>query len=220
MSASEARGGLPIERVRLCIGPLLRDLYIKPLIPVLYHDHPEIELELLPIIPPGEVQGELDRGLLDLVVYTIGRSADGWPNTKVICDVSIVMIGAPGTGARLASGDVVIDDLRFILPGTGRLGERWIERQLASLGIRPRHDVAYLDVPDAIPAMVAQGLGVSVLMHEHVAQEIADGRVEIVGPPLPSMRRIMTRSPQAGPAVQLVADYLIAAFNKAVAVPA
>ena len=213
--ADDARGGHRKQRVRLCIGPLLRDLYLKPLLPSLYRDHPEIELELLPIIPLGEVQGELDRGRVDLVVYTIGRPADGWPNTTLVCDVAIVMIGAPGTGARVAAGEISIEDLPFILPGTGRLGERWIERQLAALSIKPRQNIVYLDFPDVIPDMVAQGLGVSVLMREQVEQQLADGRLEIFGPAMPSMRRVITRSMQAGSAARLVEDYLVAAFERA-----
>jgi DNA-binding transcriptional LysR family regulator len=214
----EAQGAQRRRRVRLCIGPLLRDVYLKPLLPILYRDHPEIELDLVPIIPLDEVQAQLDRGRVDLVVYTIGRSPDSWPNSRILLVVPTVMIGTPGIGARLASGEVTIEDLPFILPGTNRLSEHWIERQLGLLGISPRHRITYLDFPDVIQDMVTRGQGVTVLMREQVARAIDEGLLETFGPTFPPMHRVIARSPLAGPAARIVEDRLVAAIGKAATV--
>lgn len=206
--ANRGDGAAPKQRVRLCIGPMLRDLYLKPMMPKLYRDHPEIDLELAPLIPLPDVGEALDKGRVDLVVYTIGRPMEAWPNARLIGEVPVVMVGPPGTGARIASGAVQIEDLPLILPSASGLSENWIERQLAARGIRTRQRVVYLDFPDVIRDMVAQGLGVSVLMLEQVAAAIAQGRLELFGPALPTMRRVIMRSPQAGPAARIVEDCL------------
>jgi DNA-binding transcriptional LysR family regulator len=203
------------RRVRLCIGPLLRDRYLKPLLPRLYRDHPEIELELVPVIPHGDVQAALDKRQIDLIVITVGRIAEGWANVRLIGQIPTVMVGPPGIRAQLEARVMEIADLPFILPATGNLSEHWTEGQLRRLGYELRQPVVYLDFPDVIQEMVAAGQGISVLMREQVAQDIANGRLEVCGPDFPPMQRVIARGQGAGAAVQLVEDYLVAALGSA-----
>lgn len=205
------------QRVRLCIGPMLRDIYLKPILPDLYRDHPDIELDLVPIIPLDDIQSQLDKGRVDLIVYTIGRSVDAWPNVRLVGQVPLVMVGPPGIGQRLARGDVSMDDLPYILPSSNRLSEHWIERQLALQGIKPSRPIIYLDFPDVIQDMVANHLGVSVLMQEQVERAVREGQLEIFGPALPTMQRVILRSPLAQPAATQVEAYLMRSLQGATA---
>jgi DNA-binding transcriptional LysR family regulator len=203
------------HRVRLCIGPLLRDRYLKPLLPRLYRDHPEIEIELVPVIPLADVAAALDKGQADLVVYTVGRPVEGWPNVRRIGTIPTTMIGPPGMAARIAAGEARIAELPFILPATANLSEHWIERQLRGLGFELRQSIVYLDFPDVIQEMVADGQGVSVLMEEQVLDSLASGRLERIGPDFPPMQRIIARSPQGGRAARIVEEALAAALGEA-----
>lgn len=198
--------------VRLCIGPRLRDAYLKPILPRLYREHPEIELELIAPMARADVQLALEDGGIDLLVYSVGEPMASWPNIRLVCDVPTVIIAAPGTQARLASGTLALDDLTFILPATANLSENWIERQLDRLGYRSKHAPRYSEFADVVEQMVADGLGISVLMQEQVAASIAEGRVEMLPLPFPPMRRITARARTAPAAARVVEDYLIAAF--------
>jgi LysR family hydrogen peroxide-inducible transcriptional activator len=219
LSTSRAmRADAPVERtervrVRLCIGPRLRDVYLKPILPRLYREHPEIELDMVPLLARGEVQSALEEGAIDLVVYSVGEPIASWPNLRLVCDVPTVLIAAPGTGARLQSGAVMLAELAFILPPTANLSEHWLERQLDRLGYRSNLPVRYVDFTDVIEQMVADGAGISVLMHEQVAAAIAAGRIEALPLPFPPMRRVTARSRAAPLEARIVEDYLIQAFG-------
>jgi DNA-binding transcriptional LysR family regulator len=202
------------QRIRLSIGPHLRDTYLKPLLPRLYREQPEISLELLPVIPGTKVQAALDEGEVDLIVYTIAKASEGLFEARAIAEVPTVLVGPPGIRASLEAGTVAMEYLTFILPAPEHLFAEWIERQLHVLGCTPRQKILHIEFPDVIQQMVEDGQGVSILMLEQVAASLAAGRLEIFGPSLPAMQRVIARSRSAPEAARLVEDYMVEAFQE------
>lgn len=202
------------ERVRLSIGPRLRDVYYKPVLPRIYRQHPRIRIELMPVIPLPDIQAALDQGRVDLVVYTVGHMGEPWPNVRLVTDVPTVMVGPAGSRARLRAGTESLEDMRFILPTIANVSEQWIETQLQILGLNPRKPVLYLEFTDVIQEMVEDGQGVTVLMYEQVASSIAQGRLEVIGPGFPPMKRFIARSDTAPAAARVIEDHLMTSFTE------
>jgi len=183
--------------IRLSIGNRSRDTYLKPLLAHLYTALPTVELEVVPAVPLAQVASALEKREIDLLLYTIGRPPLRLPHVHVLGSVPILMVAAPAMAARIEAGALLLDDLDFILPDLGALADQWLERQIAQAGIRPRRPVRTIAFADVIQTMVEDGLGVTILMEEQVAEAIAAGRLVRFGPELEPMRRIMARSPRA-----------------------
>ncbi len=66
-------------RIRVSVGPRLREVYLKPLPPSLYAEHPTIEIELAPVIPMRDIPAALEEGDIDLLLCTVGRVFDSIP---------------------------------------------------------------------------------------------------------------------------------------------
>ena len=199
--------------VRICIGPRVLELYLKPMLPKLYLDFPGLSIDLIPQLHPNEVRSALERGRLDLAIYTLNDHPDGWRNGKTVCDVIVVMTGPPGTRQKLVSGAATTDDLQFILPTMGRESEIRLEQSLNELGIRPRKPIIFLEFADVIQKMVEDGQGVTMLTYEQLAGGIAAGRLEIFGPTLPSLKRVIARSDHAPHAARVIEERLISAMS-------
>ena len=199
--------------VRICIGPRVLELYLKPMLPSLYLDFPGLSIDLVPQVGQVDVRAALQRGRLDLAVYTLGEVPGGWPNCRSVCEVMVVMAGPSGTRQKLASGAVTMDDLQFILPTVGKTSENRLEQRLLELGVRPRKPIIFLEFADVIQKMVEDGQGVTMLTYEQLASGIAAGRLEIFGPKLHSLTRIIGRSDDAPHAARVIEERLIKAMS-------
>ncbi|OJW73909.1 MAG: hypothetical protein BGO57_02050 [Sphingomonadales bacterium 63-6] len=207
------------QRVRLCIGPRLRDVYLKPALPRLYREHPEIELELMSLIPTDEVLNEFDRKRIDLVVYSMPGVIASWPNVRHIGEAPVVAVAEPGTQARLDAGDLRLDDLNFIIHSSKAQPELWVERQLRNRGIKPTKPHLYVGFADIVQQMVEDGQGVALLFYEQVAESVARGRLEILNIDIPPLQRVIARASSAAPAARIVEDFLAAALQEIPSLP-
>ncbi|MBN8829327.1 MAG: LysR family transcriptional regulator [Sphingomonadales bacterium] len=196
-------------RIRLSIGSRSRDIYLKPLLARLYTELPHIELDISPALPLAQIASALEKREIDLLLYTVGRPPLRLPNIHLLENVPITMVASPETAARLECGMIRPEDLQFILPDMSTLSDHWLERQLTLAGMRPHRPIRYLGFSDVIQTMVEEGMGVSILMEEQVADALAAGRLVRFGPPMEPMRRIMARSPLAPRAAEALERLLI-----------
>jgi LysR family transcriptional regulator, low CO2-responsive transcriptional regulator len=203
-------------RIRVSIGPRLREVYLKPLLSRLYADHPNIEIELMPVLPMREIQSALQKGAVDLMVYHVGRPLDGIPNVQLIRDVPIVLVGSPTVAESIRNGERTIEDIPIILPHNASVSEQWLERQLAVVGIHPRAPIRYVEFSDVIQSMVEGGSGASILMTEQVKEALNAGRLVALGPELPPMKRIIVRAQTAPREAELLEKKLVAALRAVV----
>lgn len=196
-------------RIRIAVGPRLREVYLKPLLPRLYAEHPTIEIELAPNMSMHDIPAALEKGDIDLLLYTVGRVPENIPNVQLIRDVPIVMVGSPELAARLRSEELAIEDVSFILPNNGVISEQWLERQLSEAGILPRGPIRYIEFSDVIQSMVENGFGVSILMLEQVKDALQEGRLVAFGPNLTPMKRIVARAPSAPRGTEVIEQRLV-----------
>jgi len=203
-------------RIRLSVGPRLREVYLKPLLSRLYAEHPDIEIELMPVLPMREVPAALEKGTVDLLLYHVGRLPDGIPNVQMVRDVPIVLVGSPAIAESIRKGERTLDDIPIILPHNATVSEQWLERQLGVVGIVPRAPIRYVEFFDVIQSMIEGGFGASILMTEQVKDALNAGRLVALGPELPPMKRIVVRAKKAPREAELLEKKLVAALRAVV----
>lgn len=200
-------------RIRVSVGPRLREVYLKPLLPRLYAEHPTIEIELAPVMPMRDVSAALAKGEIDLLLYTVGRVPENIPNVQLIRDVPIVIVASPGLAARVRSGELAIEDVAFTLPNNGVISEHWLERQLSEAGILPNNPIRYIEFSDVIQSMVESGFGATILMLEQVKDALHEGRLVALDPNLTPMKRIIARAPSAPRGTEVIEQSLVRALR-------
>lgn len=200
-------------RIRVSVGSRLREVYLKPLLPQLYAEHPAIEIELAPVMPMRDVPAALEKGDIDLLFYTVSRVPDNIPNVRLIRDVPIVIVTSPELADRVRSGAMAIEDVSFILPNNGVITEQWLERQLNEAGILPNGPIRYIEFSDVIQSMVESGFGASILMLEQVKEALRGGQLVALGPNLAPMKRIVARAPSAPRGTEVLEKSLVRALR-------
>lgn len=203
------------RRLRISVGPRLRDLFLKPLLPRFYAEHPAVEVEIAPAMPMRAILTAMNRGDIDLMLHTVGGLPDGLGSISHIRDVPIALVAAPDIADAIARGERPLEDQPFILPDNGVSPDLWFERQLAAIGVVPRLPVRYVEFFDVLQTMAEQGVGISILMLEQVDEAIHAGRLVRLDPALPAMRRVLVRSPRARRGTDLLETSLIAALRAA-----
>lgn len=199
--------------IKLSLGNHLREINLRPMMPKLYHDFPGVEIELYPLIHWDQISGAIEKGTVDLAVFTIPSDMTPAPDALPISDVQMVMAAAPGTRARLASGACTLDDLQYVFPIRRALGERFADQMLDSLGITPRIPPLFVEFVDVLLGMVEQDEGVGAIQAYLAADRIADGRVEVLEVPMRPLRRMIVRSRRAPPVAKTIEDILITALR-------
>ncbi|MBO9576928.1 MAG: LysR family transcriptional regulator [Sphingobium sp.] len=221
MRGSRARIGSDGRvRIRLSVGPRTREVYLKPLLPRIYADHPNIEIELVPVLPIKEVPAALAKNEIDLLVYTVGAVPHSIPNVHLIADLPVDIVVSPDLAARLENGRLRIENVPFILPCNSLIYDNWLERQLVAAGIHNTQPIRYVEFPDILQAMIETGAGASVLMHEQVEEALVAGRLVALTPKLDSMKRILIRAPGAPRETAMLEQDLLHALLPAVPTPA
>jgi molybdate transport repressor ModE-like protein len=200
-------------RIRVSLGPRLREVYLKPLLPSLYAEHPAIEIELAPVLSLRDIPTGLEKGEVDLLLYTVGQMPEDVPNVRLIRDVPIMIVASPQLAARVLGGELAIEDVPFILPHNVVIADRWLERQLNEAGVLPRAPIRYIEFSDVIQTMVESGFGASILMREQVKDALDDGQLVAIGPNLTPMKRIIARAPSAPRGTEVLEQSLVRALR-------
>jgi DNA-binding transcriptional LysR family regulator len=193
--------------IRISMGPYLRAAYLKPLVPRLAREYPDVEIDVQPMHWATDAVRLIESGALDLALYENPPQGPVQPDAKVY-DFPLVLVGAPGTRARLSAGELTLDDCQFLFPLTRDYGERWAERRLRDVGINPRVDLLFVEFADILAQMVEAGQGIGYLTYQSVADRIADGRLEALSPLIEPMRRVITLSATAPDVTRVIERWL------------
>jgi len=204
------------ERVRIVIGPFLRDLYLKPLIGAIYRKFPGIDIDLLPVVPWPEALKRMEEGEVDLVLYSLADPEQASPRATKVCDVPVAFVVSPKTKAALRSGAMRLDDLEFLIP-TRRdmVAERWVLQMIKDLGITPTKPPRYLDNGEMVLKIAKDGLGAAYLMLESAMAGIERGEIAALDLPLKPMSRMLALAPGANEAAQFIRDELVMIMRQA-----
>jgi len=199
--------------VKISLGTHLREIFLRPFLPKIYHDHPGVEIEISSILLSTQIEQAMESRAVDLAVFALSNDAPVPAGARLICDVQMALIGAPGTRARLATGACRLEDLQYIFPIRRSLGRRLTTQMLDRLGITPRIPPLYVEFVDVLMGMVEQGEGVGAIQTYLAADRVADGRVEVLDVALPSVRRMIIRSPHAPPVARDMERILLHALR-------
>jgi DNA-binding transcriptional LysR family regulator len=195
-------------RLRLSVGPYLREVYLRPLLPRLYRDFPDIEIELHPLTCPTEAMRLIAKGELDLAVYSVRSSAEAPPHARPVCELPLVMVAPPGTRARLSAEECRLEDFQYLFPGSRDFAASWAKKVLRELGLKPRVPPLFIEFVDVLADMVEDGRGIGHLMVHAVEDRIAAGRLEALDVPFTPMLRVVSRSPRAPEVARAVEEVL------------
>ncbi len=192
----------------ISVGPYLRENYVRKIIPRIYREYPNVEVDLQPLGSPTDITRQIESGEIDLAVYAESTQTEQQPHTRQVCELDTVMIAPAGTRARLAAGECSLEDFRFIFPGHRNIGGRWARQRLRAMNVTPRLPTMFIEFIDALAQMVEDGQGIGPTMKYAVAESIAAGRVDALDIPLPPIRRLIARSPNAPEVAKAIEDML------------
>jgi len=204
------------ERVRIVIGPFLRDIYLKPLIGSIYRKFPGIDIDLLPAMPWAEALKRLEDDEVDLVLYSLANLDQTSRHATKVCDVPVVFVVSPQTKAALQSGTMKLEELEFVIPTRpDMVAERWVLQMIQDLGISPANPPRYLDNSDMVLKIAKDGLGAAYLMLESAKAEIERGEIAALDLPLKPMSRMLAVAPGANKAARFIRDELVTIMHQA-----
>lgn len=179
----------PAGLVRLGLPGTIGQILAVPLIRAVRARHPRIELRVAEAMS-GFVQDWLEAGRIDIAVLYEEAAGRGI-RTERLLEEELVVIGAPARAAEMPQGALPLAAaLRagLILPGEGHGLRALLEAQAAVLG-QPLATLIDVDSYQSIKALVAEGMGWSILPRNAVASEAARGALRIWPIRDPQLRR-------------------------------
>lgn len=194
--------------VRIFAGPHIADRMLRQGLPGFHRAHPEIALRIFSEIAADAALEMLQRGELDLVVFTAGAAAlpsDAEVLAEVPCHVVAHRLLAGE--ARLTPAEVAA--LPFVMPLEGGPGARWVEKALAELGIKPCNVVVRTQYLDVQLRMVEDGEAAALLFRESVQASPVAAELRRLSPDAHGLRRAMTlRRGDERPELKAVARFV------------
>lgn len=199
--------------LRISAGPMVRELCLRPLLAKIYREHPEIDIELHPMVMAADAHRMVDSGELDLAIHDVPESADAASAHHATFILPLALIAQPGTQDRLTRRDCTMDDFQFVFPTErNRATEKWAYRCLHSLNLKPKHPPHFIDYTDVIVKLVQSGPSIGYLMAEAVRADIDAGHVELLDHRPAPMHRYVSLSRHAPPVAREINDMLCEAL--------
>jgi DNA-binding transcriptional LysR family regulator len=199
--------------LRISAGPMVRELCLRPLMAKIYRAHPEIEIELHPMLMSADALRMVDGGELDLAIHDAPEGADATSPDHATFVLPLALIAQPGTQDRLSRGDCTLDDFQFIFPTErNRATEKWAHKCLHNLNLKPKHPPHFIDYTDVIVKLVQSGPSIGYLMADAVRADIDAGRVESLDQAPAPMHRYVSLSRHAPPVAREIENMLCKAL--------
>jgi DNA-binding transcriptional LysR family regulator len=127
----------------------------------------------------------------------------------VVTRVSCSVYGAPESDPKLARRAVDLAQMPFIMPPKHYPLSRWLEAQLASIGVKSRNIVARPPYMEVVLQMVIAGRGVAILFDEHSSEYVERGELRVLRTmPVPAFRVMLlgrrALRPEMAPALRFL----------------
>jgi len=199
--------------LRISAGPMVRELCLRPLLAKIYRDHPEIDIELHPMMMAADALRMVESGEIDLAIHDVPESVEADSPGRAAYILPLALVAQPGTQDRLSRDDCTLDDFQFIFPTErNRATEKWAYRCLNSLNLKPKHPPHFIDYTDVIVKLVQSGPSIGYLMADTVKAEIDAGRVELLDHRPAPMHRYVSLSRHAPPVAREINSMLCEAL--------
>jgi DNA-binding transcriptional LysR family regulator len=193
--------------LRLFAGQHIFDRMLRAGLPGFHRLHPGIALDIVSDLASEEVPTLMDRGELDLAVFT-ATGAHIPQDAEVLGEVPCAV-----AASRRLVGDAVLTPqqiarLPFVLPLPGTPAARWVEAALAGLGLEPRAIAARTQFLDVQQAMVEAGEAAALLFREAVDASPARRELRLLSPEVGGLLRALVIRRGAAPQAEAVADFV------------
>jgi DNA-binding transcriptional LysR family regulator len=195
-------------RLRVFVGHHIFSRVLRAALPAFHRDHRAISLDVVTESSSESVGSLIDRGELDAAVFT----APSWSlplNAEVLREIPCVVAASRRLvgDAELTAGEIA--ELPFALPLETAPAARWVEAELAKLGIVPRNVLARTPFLDVQLKMVEDGMAAALLFSEDVAGSPAGHELRRLTTDLPGFQRVLvTRRGERRPEALAVAAFL------------
>lgn len=179
----------PAGLVRLGLPGTVGQILAVPLIRAVRARHPRIELRVAEAMS-GFVRDWLKEGRIDIAVLYEDAAGPGLSAERLL-EEELVVVGAPARAAGMPDGSLPLAralQADLILPGEGHGLRALLEREAAALG-QSLATVIDVDSYQNIKALVAGGMGWSILPRNAVAAEAAQGTLRLWPVCEPPLRR-------------------------------
>ncbi len=205
---TESFGARKIQ-LTVMAGPILLDTCIRPQLPSFCREHPDINLEFVPLHPSKDPIQLLNSGDIDLAVYTGDRAQDLRVESEEVTTVGCSIYASSDLARQAREEGSQLDDLPWVMPPKNFSPTQFMWRFLREAGVHPRNIIARTQFPDVATRMVLCGYAVAVLFDDLAATGLAAGRIARIGPALPEIPRMLVIGARARQsACQPVVDLL------------
>jgi DNA-binding transcriptional LysR family regulator len=206
--ADRSPGAGGAVRLRVYVGHHIFSRVLRAALPAFHRDHRAISLDVVTESSSESVASLIERGELDAAVFT----APSWSlplNAEVLREVPCVVAASR---KLVGDGEPTVQQiaaLPFVLPLETAPAARWVEAELARLGIVPRNVVARTPFLDVQLSMVEDGAAAALLFSEDVAGSALGEELRRLTVDVPGFQRVLiTRQGERRPEALAVAAFL------------
>ena len=177
--------------VRIFAGPHIADRMLRPALPGFHRAHPEIALRISSELAADAALEMLQRGELDLVVFTAGAAAVP-SDAEVLAEVPCHIVAHRRLAGEQTLSPQEVGRLPFVMPLEGGPGARWVDKALTELGIKPCNVVVRTQYLDVQQQMVEAGEAAALLFSESIQASRVAADLRRLSPDAHGLRRAMT----------------------------
>jgi DNA-binding transcriptional LysR family regulator len=194
--------------LKVFVGHLIFTRRMRDVLPAFHRDHPAIALDVITELSSELVGPLIDRGELDAAVF----SAPAWSlplNAEVISEMPCQVVAHRHLAGEGPLDAKAIGALPFVLPVESAPAARWIETELARLGVVPRKVVARTPFLDVQQKMVEDGVAAAMLFREDIDASALGDDLRRLSPDVTGFQRaVVTRRGERRPEALTVAAFL------------
>jgi LysR family transcriptional regulator, low CO2-responsive transcriptional regulator len=173
--------------LRVFIGGHLLEDFVRPLLPELYEEHPELQMSFLPERSRDHIVQDIQAGKVDVAVITV--PAEERPPGSL----SLGTVAAGVYGARNFRGSFTaqtVSALPFLLPASGTQLTASMLRELDRHGVMPAKVVGFCPYHDVRIRLACRGQGVTFSVQSVIDSHDPGGQLRMLLPMEPWQRRL------------------------------
>lgn len=192
-------------KIRIAAGEYLLDYVIKPALPQLFAEFPNIEFDFKALDNSGHISDVVRSGYADLGIAVSQAPGTAEEDIRFLREAPCSLyVQAERAGELVASSEAMATE-PLLLP-VWSSAAKWVLNTLRQAGIGTDRPTIQVQFSDVMAEMIRRGEGMGVLFDEHVKKRHATGLVPLPYA-LPSAQWLLVRGPKlASPAAAGLLD--------------